>query len=88
MKDTFAIIPTWWWKSLCFQVPWILLNWLTIVISPLIALMKDQVNNLKDKWINWAFLNSQLNNNEKKEVFSENIETLDESTLQLIELWV
>ncbi len=71
MKDTFAIIPTWWWKSLCFQVPWILLNWLTIVISPLIALMKDQVNNLKDKWINWAFLNSQLNNNEKKEVFSQ-----------------
>ena len=59
-RDTLAILPTGGGKSLCFQVPALVLDGLTIVVSPLLALMQDQVNALTSRGIAAAALNSLL----------------------------
>ncbi len=59
-KDVLALLPTGAGKSLCFQLPALHFPGLTLVVSPLIALMKDQVNALKEKGIPAAYLNSSL----------------------------
>src|SRR5579872_2611687 len=59
-KDVFALLPTGGGKSLCFQLPALILPGLTVVVSPLISLMKDQVDALQANGIPATFLNSSI----------------------------
>jgi ATP-dependent DNA helicase RecQ len=63
-RDTLVILPTGGGKSVCYQVPALLLNGLTVVLSPLISLMKDQVDALEARGIPATFINSSLSPNE------------------------
>ena len=65
-RDTFALLPTGGGKSLCFQLPALACDGLTVVVSPLIALMKDQVDALQASGIAATFLNSSLNADESR----------------------
>ena len=63
-RDAVAIMPTGAGKSICFQVPALLLPGVTLVISPLISLMKDQVDALRDAGVPATFINSTLSSGE------------------------
>ena len=65
-RDVFALLPTGGGKSLCFQLPALLRPGLTVVVSPLIALMKDQVDALSASGVAATFLNSTLDGNEAR----------------------
>jgi ATP-dependent DNA helicase RecQ len=69
-KDALAIMPTGGGKSICYQLPGVLLPGITIVVSPLIALMKDQVDALLANGIHAAYLNSSQSPAEQQQVIS------------------
>jgi ATP-dependent DNA helicase RecQ len=79
-RSALAVFPTGQGKSLCYQLPALHLPGLTLVISPLMALMKDQVDFLRSKDIAAARLDSSLKFNEINEIYNQ----LDEGKLQLL----
>lgn len=70
-RDTLVIMPTGGGKSLCYQLPALILPHLTVVVSPLIALMKDQVDALRARGIEAACLNSMQTLEEQNAIFSK-----------------
>ncbi|MGI6335561.1 MAG: DNA helicase RecQ [Eubacteriales bacterium] len=70
-RDVFGVMPTGAGKSICYQIPALMLPGVTIVVSPLISLMKDQVEALVDAGIPAAFLNSSLSSDEYTNTLSD-----------------
>lgn len=70
-KDVLAVIPTGGGKSLCFQLPAMMREGITIVVSPLIALMNDQVKSLRDFGIAAGCIHSGVSDDDKKKVFKQ-----------------
>ncbi|MGD3154098.1 DNA helicase RecQ [Staphylococcus warneri] len=67
-RNVLGVLPTGGGKSICYQVPGLMLGGTTIVISPLISLMKDQVDQFKAMGINAAYINSSLTQKQQKEI--------------------
>ena len=79
-KDVFAVMPTGGGKSLCYQLPARMMNGTAVVISPLISLMKDQVDAAIENGISAAFINSSFGTQETSDVYHK----LKNHTLELL----
>ena len=72
-EDTLVLMPTGGGKSLCYQIPAIIRDGVGIVVSPLIALMQDQVQQLCQNGVRAAFINSSLSAQENRRIESQAI---------------
>ena len=79
-KDTLAIMPTGGGKSMCYQIPALMFPGITIVVSPLISLMQDQVSSLTENGIQAVFLNSSL----EWEDYLETVKQLKQGKIKLV----
>jgi len=79
-RDVFAVMPTGGGKSICYQLPALAGEGTAVIISPLISLMKDQVDAAKKKGIDSAYINSSLTAAERREIYS----TLKRGRIRLI----
>ena len=79
-RHCLVLMPTGGGKSLCYQIPGLLLPGVAIIVSPLIALMQDQVDALRELGVRASFLNSSLSPEEQREV----ITSLRDNTLDLL----
>jgi ATP-dependent DNA helicase RecQ len=79
-RDTLAVMPTGGGKSLCYQIPALLFDGLTVVVSPLIALMKDQVEQLRAAGVPALFLNSSLG----PEEYQQNMAWVRDGSVRLL----
>src|SRR6476661_2804499 len=70
-RDVLCVMPTGAGKSLCYQLPAAIGGGLSIVVSPLISLMEDQVQQLRDEGIPATFLNSALDQAQQRQVLAE-----------------
>ena len=70
-NDTLVYMPTWWGKSLVYQLPTLVRNGITVVISPLISLMKDQVDKLNYLGIRAELINSTISSSEIKSILEQ-----------------
>ena len=69
-QDALIVLPTGGGKSLCFQLPALMQSGLTIVVSPLVALMENQVQELKERRVSAALLHSELPGSQRKQILS------------------
>jgi ATP-dependent DNA helicase RecQ len=81
-KDTLIIMPTGGGKSICFQLPALLQTGLTLVVSPLVALMENQVQELRDRHLPAALLHSQLSTQQRRQT----LQSLQQNKLRLLYL--
>jgi len=79
-NDTVVLMPTGGGKSICYQLPSLMFDGITLVISPLIALMKDQVEALRANGIPAAYINSTLSDQQKRQIKNQ----LDQEELKLL----
>lgn len=92
-KDTLVVLPTGGGKSICFQLPAILQDGLTIVVSPLVALMENQVNRLKQLGLSGALLHSELPRRDRQNTLQAlrqqkfNLLYLSPETLLSVSVW-
>lgn len=81
-QDALIIMPTGGGKSICFQLPALLQPGLTLVVSPLVALMENQVQELRDRRLNAALLHSELPTPQRRQIFQQ----LERQQLRLLYL--
>lgn len=87
-NDTLVFMPTGWWKSLTYQFPGVYLPGLAIIISPLISLMKDQVDKLNSLGLRAELINSTISTQEKEFILDEILENNSDAKWRIKFLYI